>query len=230
MPGILHTLYRPISKAYHACAGFRNSLYAKGLLKSFRLPAKVISIGNLTMGGTGKTPMVAYAAGILAGDGHRVAVLSRGYKGTLSRPVEIVSNGTGKILVEEKIAGDEPVVLARNLPGIPVLVSPNRRMAGALAISSFGAEILILDDGFQHLQLKRDLDMVLIDVTRPFGDHCVPPFGILREPVTGIGRADAIVLTRTNLPHDETGIVDSLRTIVGALRCGRAARVERHPW
>ena len=197
-------IYRLVSPLYLRCVRLRNALYAKGILKSHTLSVPVISIGNLTMGGTGKTPMVVHAATLLRDEGLRVAVLSRGYRGAPRARCEVVSAREGPLL-RAKVAGDEPVLLVRNLAHVLVLVSPDRRLAGETAVARFGAQVLILDDGFQHLKLKRNLDIVLIDVTRPFE--------MLREPVSGIARADAVVLTRTNLPHDEGGILKRLEPL-----------------
>jgi tetraacyldisaccharide 4'-kinase len=185
---VLYSLVAPLAFLYRGCMGVRNRLYEAGLLTQDSLPAPVLSIGNLTMGGTGKTPMAVHVANILREEGRKAAVLSRGYRG-----------------------GDESAVLARRLPATPVLVGRDRSAAGAAAIERYGVEVLILDDGFQHRRLKRDLDIVLIDVSCPFGGSTNFSAGFLREPLSGLSRAGAVVLTRTNLPHDEERILGALR-------------------
>jgi tetraacyldisaccharide 4'-kinase len=155
----------------------------------------VISVGNLTLGGTGKTPMVESVASFLQQEGLRVGVLSRGYGGRQSRSPTIVSDGK-RCLVPPEVAGDEPVLLAEHLVGLPVVVGRNRYAAGMLAVERFGVDVIVLDDGFQHVQLARDLDILLLDAVRPFGNGRLFPRGDLRERPAAIARADAIVLTR----------------------------------
>ncbi len=183
------------SQVYQLAARVRIRLYEKGILEQKSLPCKVVSIGNITVGGTGKTPMVHYVASLLKGFGMEVAVISRGYGGYAQRSGGIVSNG--KItLMGPRASGDEPQLLASKLKGIPLLVGKDRYGAGRLAISRFGASVLVLDDAFQHLPLKRDLDLLLLDSTRPFGNGYCIPRGTLREPVEQIKRASSFILTR----------------------------------
>lgn len=183
------------SRVYEPAIRFRIHLYENGILKQKRLPCKVVSIGNITVGGTGKTPMVHYVANLLKGLGLQVAVITRGYGGYAQRSGGIVSNGK-TTLMELEASGDEPQLLAHKLKGIPLLVGKDRYQAGRLAISRFGSSVLVLDDAFQHLPLKRDLDLLLLDSARPFGNgHCIPR-GILREPVKQMKRASALILTR----------------------------------
>jgi len=190
------------SKMYHIAVTLRISLYENGILRSKRLPCKVISIGNITVGGTGKTPMVHYVASLLKGLGLEVAVISRGYGGRQQRAGGIVSDGK-RILMGPRASGDEPQLLASKLEGIPVLVGKDRYRAGRLAISRFGSSVLVLDDAFQHLSLRRDLDLLLLDSVRPLGNgHCVPR-GTLREPADQLKRANAFVLTRC---HEEESL------------------------
>jgi len=160
-----------------------------------RLPCCVISIGNLTLGGTGKTPVVELVAGLLQREGRRAGVLSRGYGGRSQSAVTIVSDGQ-RCLVPPEVAGDEPVLLAEHLVGLPVVVGKDRYAAGMLAIERFGVEVMILDDGFQHVQLARDLNVLLLDAGRPLGNGRLFPRGDLRERPTGMARADTIVFTR----------------------------------
>jgi tetraacyldisaccharide 4'-kinase len=160
-----------------------------------QLPCHVISIGNLTLGGTGKTPVVELVADLLRREGMRACVLSRGYGGRPKSAITIVSDGQ-RCLVPPEVAGDEPVLLAEHLVGLPVVVGKDRYAAGMLAIERFGVEVIVLDDGFQHVQLARDLNILLLDAVRPFGNGRLFPRGELRERPTGMARADAIVLTR----------------------------------
>jgi tetraacyldisaccharide 4'-kinase len=176
----------------------RLQAYRSGWAAVKRLPCRVISVGNLTLGGTGKTPMVEAVATLLRQHDTRVAVLSRGYGGTRREAITVVSDGMS-CLVPPDVAGDEPVLLAGHLTGIPVLVAQDRFAAGKLAVERFHAEVVVLDDGFQHVQLARDLNILLLDASRPFGNGRVFPRGELREQPTALARADVIVLTRWEL-------------------------------
>lgn len=169
--------------------------YATGLIPSHRLPRPVISVGNVTLGGTGKTPTVAWLASYLIGRGKRVAVLSRGYGGSAEGQLRIVSDGEN-LLVGPEEAGDEPCLLARKVPGLMVVTGADRYRAGLLALKELNPDLFILDDGFQHLRLKRDLNLLLLDCSRPFGNDRVLPAGYLREPKSAVGRADLVLFTR----------------------------------
>lgn len=169
--------------------------YDKGVFSSRSLPGFVVSVGNLTAGGTGKTPAVAMLAGWALDQGYRVAILSRGYGAQNRQEILEVSNGKGKY-ADIRMAGDEPSLLARAVPGSPVVISRDRYRAGRYAHRKFGSDFFILDDGFQHRKLKRDLDLVLIDAAHPFGNGRLLPWGPLREPLNQLCRADAIILTR----------------------------------
>ena len=173
--------------------------YHRGWLAVRRLPCRVLSIGNLTLGGTGKTPMVEVVARLLQREGLCVAILSRGYGGTSGTAITVVSDGE-RCLVSPHIAGDEPVLLAEHLPGIPVVVGRDRYTAGMLAIERFGVGVIVLDDGFQHVRLARDLNILLLDAVRPFGNGHLFPRGDLRERPAALARAHAIVLTQWD-PH-----------------------------
>jgi tetraacyldisaccharide 4'-kinase len=186
-----------ISLAYAGTVSLRALSYKKGILKSRRLRCTVISIGNVTVGGTGKTPLTIHVAGLLRGLGYKVAVLSRGYKGCKEKSGGVVSDGQ-RIHMSPEAAGDEPYLMALKLDGVPVLVGRDRLKIGMLAIREFGSEILVLDDAFQHLQLDRDLDLVLLDAVCPFGNGHFLPRGILREPLRQLVRGDAFVLTRSD--------------------------------
>lgn len=189
----------PLARLYSLVVNARNRLYEKGFLESFSLGAPVISIGNITVGGTGKTPLVAFTAELLAEIGEKVCILTRGYGRDDSDKGILVSDGE-KILTDVKKAGDEPFELAGKLPGKAVIIADkNRAEAGRWALEKFGITAFILDDGFQHLRVRRDLNIVCIDAMNPFGNEKPLPEGILREPLQNLKRADAIVITRANL-------------------------------
>jgi tetraacyldisaccharide 4'-kinase len=190
-----------LSLLYRLLLVFRNSLYSFGILKVRGLSCKVISVGNITLGGSGKTPFVAYLAERLRDKGYRVAVLSRGYKRKKGRGVDIVSDGERNLLNPDE-SGDEPYMLAQRLKGIPVIVGKNRYEAGRTAVREFHTDVLILDDGFQHLPLKRDVDVLLFDATLPFSTFRIFPAGILREPISAINRADIILFTQCHPGYD----------------------------
>ena len=169
--------------------------YRLGILRSYRLPVPVISVGNITLGGTGKTPTVAWIADYLMKRGKRVAVLTRGYGGTLEGEVRIVSDGSTLFLSPEE-AGDEPCLLARKLPGLMVVIGADRYRAGLLALEALKPDLFILDDGFQHLRLERDLNILLLDAANPFSNGYTLPAGFLREQAGACERADLVVYTR----------------------------------
>jgi tetraacyldisaccharide 4'-kinase len=193
----------PFSLLYRAAVRARNSLYEKGVFKSHSLQAPTVSIGNITAGGTGKTPLVARAARILAGNGEKVCVLTRGYKRENPRERVLVSDGENVFADVEK-AGDEPFELAAKLRGVSaVIADANRADAGNWARENLGTTAFVLDDAFQHRRVKRDLDIVCVDATNPFGNLKILPAGILREPLRNLKRADAVVITRANLIQPE---------------------------
>jgi tetraacyldisaccharide 4'-kinase len=197
-PGMtcLFLFMAPFSLLYGLITGLRNKLFHLGLLKSVRLPCRVISVGNLSVGGTGKTPMVIQLAGMLRDRGYRPVVLSRGYGGTSKNPVNVVSKGT-QLLMNQDEAGDEPVLIAKSATGIPVLTGPRRVLTGDWAIKNLNADVLILDDGFQHRHLSRDIDIVLLNAASPFGNGHLLPGGPLREPSSALKRADIIIAMGT---------------------------------
>ena len=166
-----------------------------GLRRRAWLPVPVISVGNLSVGGTGKTPMTQLLCRRLQASGKRVAVLSRGHGGE-GHSVRLVSDTGGGVLLTAAQAGDEPYLLARTLPNVPVFVGKDRRLSGRAALRQFGLDALILDDGFQFWQLGRDLDIVLLDARRPFGNGYALPRGLLREPKRHLRRAGLVVATR----------------------------------
>ena len=189
-----------LSEIYGFLAILRRDIYYSGLLKQKVLPRPVISVGNINVGGTGKTPIVISIAKRLQEMGYYVVVLSRGYK-RKSRGTVLVSDGKN-VFVDWKTAGDEPYLIAKN--GIPVVVSKDRYKAGKYVLGKLPVDIFILDDGFQHYQLKRNVDIVVVDGTRPFWEDDLLPLGSLREPPEAvIEYADILILnklyTLTNL-------------------------------
>jgi tetraacyldisaccharide 4'-kinase len=192
----VRTILYAISLLYRLIVNLRNYLYDQQIFREVKLPCPVISVGNITAGGTGKTPCVIRIGQMLQEQGWKPVVLSRGYGGKSSHPVNIVSDGKN-ILLSGKIAGDEPLLIARSLPGIPVIIGHKRIVTGRAAIDSFGADVLICDDAFQHRQIFRDINLVLLDSRAPLGNGHMLPRGSLREPASSLGRADAFILTRT---------------------------------
>ena len=189
----------------------RYFLYNNRLLKNSPLGCLVIVVGNITVGGTGKTPVVEKLAKTLQKNGRKVGIISRGYKsknesipkkiirfitnGAITPP-RIVSDGKN-VLLGSKLAGDEPYMLANNLPGVVVICDKNRVKAGYFAIKDFGCDTLVLDDGYQYLKLNGSLNICLVDSTNPFGNEHLLPRGILREPLYRLSKADYILITKT---------------------------------
>lgn len=167
-----------------------------GLRRRTRSPVPTVSIGNLTVGGTGKTPMTQLLCRTLAAGGKRAAVLSRGHGGA-GKSVRLVSDGQGTVLLGANDAGDEPLLLARTLPDVPILVGKDRHASGREALRRFALDALVLDDGFQYWQLARNLDIVLLDARRPFHNGYPLPRGLLREPKRHLRRAQMVVVTRS---------------------------------
>ena len=235
--GLLTTL----SKAFHAVVAIRYFFYDIGVLRRFPLGCQVISIGNVTAGGTGKTPVTEIFARELTNAGRKVAILSRGYrrkeapwwKRMFSQVVEpplVVSDGR-RVLLDSATGGDEPYMLANNLSGVCVVVDRNRVKAGRWAVRKFGCDTLILDDGFQYQKLKHTLEVVLVDRTNPFGNGHMLPRGVLREPASHIARADVIFLTKSDGHPDE--VVDQIReynTKAEIIECRHAPRLLRDVW
>lgn len=186
---------RIFSPVYSLVMRGRAFLYRRNIfLHAHRLTVPVISIGNLTMGGTGKTPMVRYVTRVLLQRGLHPAIVSRGYGGQGGGKVNIVADGT-KTLLPPEIAGDEPFMLAEALPGVPVLTGPERARVARHAIERFGVSCIVMDDGFQHLALHRDLDLVLFSARTLLGNGWVFPGGELREPLSALARAHGFVIT-----------------------------------
>jgi tetraacyldisaccharide 4'-kinase len=210
---------RLLGSAFGAAASLRVAAYRRGLLPRARLAGPVVSVGNLSVGGSGKTPVVARVAGILRHAGLPVSILSRGYGGSFRGDALVVSDGA-TVLAGAAEAGDEPVMLARALPGVVVAVGPRRDAVGRAVEARFGRRAHVLDDGFQHLRLARDLDVVCLDV-RDLEDRPMPA-GRLRERPSAVGRADVVLLTRI-----EAASEPELRALEDRLGPERSFRVAR---
>jgi tetraacyldisaccharide 4'-kinase len=222
---------------YRGLLGTREWLYARGLLKCRRLGCPVISVGNLTVGGTGKTPGVELAVRTLMELGHHPAVVSRGY-GRDTRGVQVVADAAS-IRLEADAGGDEPFLLARRLPGVPVVVGGNRYEAGRRALERFGVTAIVLDDGFQHRTVVKDAEIVMARARAPWGNGRLLPRGPLREPLASLARADLVVATGARDPGDVAEVAEAVRrhapgTPVLAARhapteCWEAGPMKYHP-
>ena len=220
------------SHAFQAAVQSRLFLYEIGILQRYPLGCQVISVGNITVGGTGKTPVVEVFARELQQAGRKVAILSRGYRKKelpwyerafreQIDPPRVVSDGH-HVLLDSEMGGDEPYMLAVNLPGVVVLVDRNRVKSGRYAIRKFGCDTLVLDDGFQYQKLKHRLELVLVDCTNPFGNGNLLPRGVLREPVRNLKRANFIFITKSD------GRTEELRQRIEELRPGAEIIECRH--
>ncbi len=197
MTDILTSLYflgRPLSPLYSLLMRMRSRFYINGKGKRERMPVPVISVGNLTMGGTGKTPIVRHIARMLAKNNFHPAIISRGYGGKAREKINVVSDGN-TVFMDAGEAGDEPLLLAESLPGTPVVTGAARSFPCHFAVEHLGCDVLILDDGFQHLPVARDVDLVLFNAAAPLGNNRVFPGGDLREPISALHRAHAFILT-----------------------------------
>ena len=215
----LLAILKGLSCIFAAIVALRYFLYRVGLKRRHPLGIQVISIGNVTAGGTGKTPVTEIFARTLAAEGGKVAILSRGYRrkeapwwqrlftDVISPPL-VVSDGK-HVLLDSATGGDEPYMLASNLPGVAVVVDRDRVKAGRYAIKRLGCDTIILDDGFQYQKLKHSIEVVLVDSTNPFGNGNMLPRGILREPVRHLKRADIIFLTKCR--GDVSAVVQEIR-------------------
>lgn len=199
--GLLFQTLKLASLFYAMGSGLKNKLYDKGLLRGEKVGAFVVSVGNLTTGGVGKTPVVAEFARYFISRGEKVAIISRGYGGGLSnKQINVISDGK-TVFFDAKMAGDEPFWLAKNVAGACVLTSKNRVAAAKFAVEKFGISRIILDDGFQHRKIHRDLDLVLIDSEKGFGNENLLPAGPLREGLEAFSRIDKLIIVSKNLEH-----------------------------
>lgn len=188
----------PLGVLYGAATRVRRGLYHAGVFRIHQIDEPVISVGNITTGGTGKTPLVEWIARAVAAEGKRVCILTRGYGRKAPHNRVIVSDGES-ILTDEKTAGDEPLLLAEKLLGLAAVISDANRVSAAnWARENLASEVFILDDGFQYLSLARELNILCIDATNPWGGDRLLPHGRLREPLAEIKRADCIVVTRAD--------------------------------
>ena len=237
----LLALLKALSLAFGAVVAVRALLYRLGVLRRYPLGIQVISIGNVTAGGTGKTPVTEIFARTLAAEGRKVAILSRGYRRkeaplwvrlftqVVSKPL-VVSDGR-RVLLDSATGGDEPYMLASNLPGVAVVVDRDRVKAGRYAIKRLGCDTLILDDGFQYQKLKHSVEVVLVDSTNPFGNGSLLPRGILREPARHLKRADIVFLTKCR--GDVSAVRDEVRRLnptAEIVTCNHAPKSLKDVW
>ena len=211
-PAWRRALLAPVSALaalYALGARAHRAAYARGWLEAVWLPCAVVSVGGISAGGAGKTPLAAALAAGLHASGHRVALASRGYGRAGGAEVELVSDGVALRSTAAR-AGDEPLLLAAHAPGVPVVVARDRVRAGLRAVREFGAEVLVLDDGFQHHRLARDLDVVVLDGAEGLGNRAVLPRGPLREPVAALRLAGAVVVMDGPLPPEDDALVAAL--------------------
>ena len=204
----LESLLFMFSLIYGGAVKARGFLYSRSILWSKKLPCIVISIGNITVGGTGKTPMTIHVAELIKRLGYKVLVISRGYKGLAEKTGGIVSDGKTIFMKADK-AGDEPFMIAHRL-NIPVVIGKNRFKAGIMALNKFNTDVIVLDDAYQHLQLERDIDLLLLDNSYPFGNHRLLPRGTLRETLSALMRSDAFILTRSDIAKGPESTYNSL--------------------
>lgn len=200
--GVLFEILKFCSYFYGIGSRLKNFCYDKGLIKPKRVSAYVISVGNMTTGGVGKTPVVSEIAKYLVNQGEKVAIVSRGYGGKLNnKNVNMISDGQS-IYFDAVQAGDEPYWLAENTPGCYVFTCKNRYLAAKYAVEKFGVQRIILDDGFQHRKLHRDLDIVLMDSVKGFGNEHLLPAGPLREGAEALDRIDKLVIVSKSKNHE----------------------------
>ena len=238
---LLLSLLKGLSFLFLTVVSVRYFLYRTGILRRYPLGTQVISIGNVTAGGTGKTPVTEIFARTLAREGRKVAILSRGYRRkeapwwqrlftqVIEKPL-VVSDGR-HVLLDSETGGDEPYMLASNLPGVAVVVDRNRVKAGRYAVNRLGCDTLILDDGFQYQKLKHSIEVVLVDSTNPFGNGNLLPRGILREPVRNLRRADIIFLTKCR--GDDSAVKKEIRrynTTAEIVECNHTPKVLKDVW
>ncbi|MBR3222467.1 MAG: tetraacyldisaccharide 4'-kinase [Kiritimatiellae bacterium] len=237
----LLAVLKGLSLMFAAIVGIRDFLYRTGLIRRHPLGIQVISIGNVTAGGTGKTPVTEIFARTLSAEGRKVAILSRGYRRKeapwwrrlftqVIDPPLVVSDGR-HVLLDSATGGDEPYMLASNLPGVAVVVDRNRVKAGRYAIKRLGCNTIILDDGFQYQKLKHSVEVLLVDATNPFGNGNMLPRGILREPARRLKRADIIFLTKCH--GDASAVREEIRrynSTAEIVECNHTPKMLRDVW
>ena len=202
-------LFFPITLFYWGVIFWRNIFYNFNFFVSRKIPTKVVSVGNITAGGTGKTPAVIYLSQFFKKRNYKVAVLSRGY-GRKTAGTQLVTNG--KEAVDDwRNFGDEPTLISQKLKDIPIVVDQNRHRGAMYLIEKFNPDIIIMDDAFQHRSIERDLDLVLINSQAPISDYRLIPHGLLREPIRHLKRADAIILTKSNLGKPEQKLISKVK-------------------
>jgi len=214
IPGIIRAVLSAAAILYVAGLKLYLFLYRIGLRRATKLPCKVICVGNLTMGGTGKTPTTQTVCRLLMAQGKRVAIIIRGYGGEHEHSCALVSDGNS-VLMTARQAGDEAYLLARTLPGVPVAVGRDRIRTGRLICKTCSPDVIVMDDGFQHWRLHRDLNIVLLNACDPFDNGWTVPRGMLREPRTHLRRAGIVLLTNSLRAGDEK--LASLREEVARL-------------
>ena len=208
--GLKYLLF-PLALFYWGIIYWRNLFYSVGFFISKKLPTKVISIGNITTGGTGKTPAVIFLTKALSEKGIKCAILSRGY-GRKTVGTMLVTDGETSVANWQNF-GDEPSLMAKSLPGIPIVVDSKRHRGGAFLVEKFKPEVIILDDAFQHRRIERDLDIVLINGQDKRSDHKLVPFGLLREPRSSLKRADVLIFTKTNLMQPNLFLNKTIKSV-----------------
>ena len=237
----LLSVLKGVSFIFLAVVSVRYFFYRTGIMRRYPLGIQVISIGNVTAGGTGKTPVTEIFARTLAAEGRKVAILSRGYRRKeapwwqrmftqVIEPPLVVSDGK-RVLLDSATGGDEPYMLASNLPGVAVVVDRNRVKAGRYAIKRLGCDTIILDDGFQYQKLKHSVEVVLVDATNPFGNGNMLHRGILREPAGNLKRADIIFLTKSR--GDVSAVKEEIRKYnqkAEIVVCNHSPRVLKDVW
>lgn len=210
LPPLVRMALAPASWAYGGVIRLRGLLYRRGWIQARQVPGRVVSVGNLTAGGTGKTSFVLLVARLLLQRGFRVAIVARGYGGQREGHLLVVSDGKA-ILASYPEVGDELQVVAERLPTVPVLMAADRVAGCREAIGRFGADLILVDDGFQHLRLARDLNILLLDARNPFGYGALLPRGLLREPRSAMSRADIVVITGVEEGTDLSTLLAAVR-------------------
>tara|TARA_Y100001970_G_C14170903_1_gene824093 strand:+ start:544 stop:1587 length:1044 start_codon:yes stop_codon:yes gene_type:complete len=204
-------IFYPLSILYQIALFIRSVLYKINFLKTKSLPCTIISIGNITTGGVGKTPTVEYLSKLLQSKGKRVGIISKGYRRNSEKTL-IVTDGKTKPKTWEKF-GDEPYMLAHNLDNIPIIVGSSKYETGTKMIENFNPDIIIMDDGFQHISLSRDLDIVLVNSKDTHKTHRLIPTGLLREPISNLSRADLVILTKTNIHKPSNYLINTMESV-----------------